>query len=211
MGRPLKNIVCDDTPAGMGLCCVNGFLCLEDIRCKATSIGYLTPAVLSRKTNLQANSSWNTLNRWRQGHIKCVNLKTCVLVKTGLKNEPLPQFSPEHVKFLKLKGQSFDVWRVKTSIERIGPEPIRGRVVYQSRESDWLWIGIALEYSPITVKLGDQLEVSPEMWGTVVLIDGPLFYLLLPGDKHGVRVKRLEMGGTTPSHLKPWDPNSKKS
>lgn len=200
----LRNIVTEPKPGGMGLCCVAGYLALLDIRMKAKPEGRLTGGILASETGFARESCGGTLAAWRQGKIKCEGLKTCIMVKTGLKQEALPNFTEEHLSFRALRGRSFLVHRVETTLTPKGPEPIRGRIVALS-ETDWLTIGIHLEYSPITIKLGDQLLIDQvgEIWGTVVMIDGPIFYLLLPGTFHGIRNHRLKMGGVEPSHVKP--------
>lgn len=202
MAASLRVLVTADTPEGMGLCCVHGFLALQDIRMKAKPEGRLMPAMLTSLTGFTIAASNVTLSKWRKGLITCGKCKNCILVKTGLKDEPLPQWSPEHMAFRSLKGKSFLVDRVETILKPIGPEPIRGRIVGMS-QTDWLWVGVTLEYSPITVKLGDQLRLDDEIWGTVVSIDGPVFYILLPGSFHHQRQHRLKMGGVEPSHVKP--------
>lgn len=203
MFATLRQMVCEDTPAGLGMCCVNGFLTLEDIRIKAKPERRLTPVALSRITSFHYNSSCRTLTRWRQGKIKCEKCKTCVLVKTGLKAEDIPTWSPEHLAFIKLQGQAVEVMKVHTRLEPRFPEPIRGRIMSKSLTSDWLWIGVSLEYVPNDIYLGDQLSLGPDLWGTIIFIDGPMVYLLLPGEKHKQKNKRFGLGGQEPAHLKP--------
>lgn len=198
----LRSMVCNDPPEGRGMCCVNGFLTIEDIRMKAKPEGRLTPTHLHRITGHVTGACNNTLIKWRAGKIKCEKAYGCVLVKTGLKPEDIPQWSPEHLAFLKLHGTSVLVDKVRTILEPRAPEQIRGRIIAQS-QTDWLWIGISLDYVPNDLYLGDQLQVAPNLWGTVTSIDGPIVYLLLPGDKHKLKNKRLAMGGKEPSHLKP--------
>lgn len=198
----LRELVTEPKPEGMGLCCVHGYLALLDLRMGTKPEGRLLPSHLTHPTGLSYNACYKTVANWRSGKIKCQGMKDCVLVKAGIKKEQLPSYSPEYLGFLALQGKSFLVDRVKTILEPIGPEPIRGRIVQRS-QTDWLWVGVALEYEPATVKLGDQLRLSPDLWGTVTHIDGNIYYLLLPGDKHGQRNKRMEMGGVEPSHMKP--------
>ncbi len=204
MASFLKNLVCDDTPEGMGLCCVAGYLALLDIRMKAKPEGRLTAGILSNETGFNRAASGATLSRWKRGLIKCEGLKSCLMLKTGLKEEALPTFSKERAAFLSLKGKSFLVNRTEVTLTPKGPEPIRGRIIALSQK-EWVEIGIHLEYSPISVKLGDQLLLSAEegLWGTVVHIDGPIHYLLLPGSFHGERHHRLALGGVEPAHVKP--------
>lgn len=204
MASFLKNLVCDDTPEGMGLCCVAGYLALLDIRMKAKPEGRLTSGILANETGFSRQKCGQAIKNWREGKTKCQGLKTCLMLKTGLKEEALPTFSKERAAFLALRGKSFLVHRVDTILKPKGPEPIRGRIISQSRD-DWLWIGVHLEYSPITVKLGDQLllDEAEDLWGTVTCIDGPIHYLLLHGTLHGQRNHRLIMGGIEPAHVKP--------
>lgn len=207
--RSLRSQVCEDPPEGMGLCCPFGFLMIEDIKCKGTPEGRLTPRRLCAKTGFTYLSAFASLKRFREGKIRCekkeAGAQHCIALKVEWKDQAIPGLDPKLLAWIKLPGSVYNV-EMTQPIKPVSrsPQPIKARVIGVS-QSQWLWLNLVLEYSPSTVKLGDTLILSPDLHGTVINIDGPCFTVLLPGDKHGQRNKYQgvvgEQGSNAERHL----------
>lgn len=188
-------IVIDD----MGMCCRYGYLALEDLKAAKTPAGRIMPNLIEQRFGFCRRTACETIRKYRQGFIQCEGQKRCILVKAGLKDEPPPTHTEKTQTWMNLVGQTMPMQRMKEGwpMEPNG-EVIDGKVISVSKQ-DWLWLGVHLDRRTLDIKLGDVLYHSPAIWGTVVDIDGPVYHILLPGNLHGQRNKRIDAAAETTS------------
>lgn len=185
MTKPFR-ILCDDA----GWCCQAGYLTLEDIKAGPTPQRRLTGAKLMYQWGMPRSTASEIVRRFRQGFIQCENNNRCILVKSGLKDVPVPSLSGSSKAFFDLMGQAIPVYRTtEWPIEPINPK-LEGKIVSQSK-APWLWMGVHIDTHSTDIKLGDVLYFTPAIWGTVIDINGPIYSILLPGKLHGMRNKAV--------------------